>query len=108
MTFGRYPAVIQTVNPTVALKNGVIRMATDKWYSSTSAAAPRLLDQVAMRSGAIKGKGPGSEPGPIDSRSVKLSGEVDTLKQSEHAGKLAARAKGVKRVENHLKVRERK
>lgn len=39
---------------------------------------------------------------------VKLSGEVDTLKQSEHAGKLAARAKGVKRVENHLNVRERK
>ncbi|MEO7727242.1 MAG: BON domain-containing protein [Burkholderiales bacterium] len=39
---------------------------------------------------------------------VKLSGEVDTLEQSEHAAKLAGRAKGVKRVENRLKVRERK
>ena len=39
---------------------------------------------------------------------VKLSGEVETLEQSERAAKLAGHAKGVKRVENHLKVRERK
>ena len=46
MKFGRYSDVIQSVKGTVALKIGVIQMATDKWYSSTSAAAPRLLDQV--------------------------------------------------------------
>ncbi len=39
---------------------------------------------------------------------VKLSGEVDTLKQSARAATLAGRAKGVKKVENHLKVREHK
>src|SRR5258706_9226762 len=46
MTFGRYPAVIQSVKATVALKIGVIHMATDKWYSKAPAPAPRLLDQV--------------------------------------------------------------
>ena len=46
MTFGLYPVVIQNVNGTVALKIGVIQMATDKWYSKPVASPPRLLDQV--------------------------------------------------------------